>query len=174
MPTGPVPTSIRVMLVDDHPFWIDALGEDLTEMGCEVVAVAHEGKQVMVRATATRPDVVVMDLNIPQPDGATCTQLLTSEFPDLKVLVMSASGERDDVLRAVKAGASGYVLKSATKQELLDAVRKTAEGEAVFTATLAGLVLGEYRRMANNPASADDSPALTPAKPKYCGWSPRA
>lgn len=92
MPTGPVPTSIRVMLVDDHPFWIDALGEDLTEMGCEVVAVAHEGKQVMVRATATRPDVVVMDLNIPQPDGATCTQLLTSEFPDLKVLVMSASG----------------------------------------------------------------------------------
>ena len=45
MPTGPVPTSIRVMLVDDHPFWIDALGEDLTEMGCEVVAVAHEGKQ---------------------------------------------------------------------------------------------------------------------------------
>ena len=162
MPTGPVPTSIRVMLVDDHPLWIDALGEDLTEMGCEVVAVAHEGKQVMVRATATRPDVVVMDLNIPQPDGATCTQLLTSEFPDLKVLVMSASGERDDVLRAVKAGASGYVLKSATKQELLDAVRKTAEGEAVFTATLAGLVLGEYRRMANNPASADDSPALTP------------
>ena len=154
-------SKVRVMLVDDHPFWIDALGEDLTELGCDVVAVAHEGAQVMDRARATLPDVVVMDLNIPSPDGATCTQMLTGEFPDVKVLVMSASGERDDVLRAVKAGASGYVLKSATKQELLDAVTKTAEGEAVFTATLAGLVLGEYRRMANNPAD-DDSPALTP------------
>ncbi len=157
-----IPPNIRVMLVDDHPFWIDALGEDLTEMCCDVVAVAYQGSQVMDRARATVPDVVVMDLNIPYPDGATCTQMLTSEFPDLKVLVMSASGERDDVLRAVKAGASGYVLKSATKQELLDAVRKTAEGEAVFTATLAGLVLGEYRRIANNPASPDDSPVLTP------------
>ncbi|WIY81673.1 response regulator transcription factor [Propionimicrobium sp. PCR01-08-3] len=155
-------SKVRVMLVDDHPFWIDALGEDLTELGCDVVAVAHEGAQVMDRARATLPDVVVMDLNIPSPDGATCTQMLTGEFPDVKVLVMSASGERDDVLRAVKAGASGYVLKSATKQELLDAVTKTAEGEAVFTATLAGLVLGEYRRMANNPGADDDSPALTP------------
>ncbi|WP_341729113.1 response regulator transcription factor [Brooklawnia sp.] len=162
MPVDPFPSGLRVMLVDDHPFWIDALGEDLTEMGCEVVAVAYAGNQVMDRARVTHPDVVVMDLNIPHPDGATCTQMLTSDFPDVKVLVMSASGERDDVLRAVKAGASGYVLKSATKQELLDAVRKTAEGEAVFTATLAGLVLGEYRRMANNPGPADDSPALTP------------
>ncbi len=152
----------RVMLVDDHPMWIDALGEDLSEVGCEIVAVAHDGEQTLSRARATRPDVVVMDLNIPSPDGATCTQLLTDEFPDLKVLVVSASAERDDVLRAVKAGASGYVLKSATKAELLDAVRKTADGEAVFTATLAGLVLGEYRRMANNDAPDPDAPTLTP------------
>ena len=76
--------------------------------------------------------------------------------------MIATAGYDDPLVRAVKAGASGYVLKSATKQELLDAVRKTAEGEAVFTATLAGLVLGEYRRMANNPASVDDSPALTP------------
>ena len=122
----------RLMLVDDHPMWIDALSEDLTEVGFEIVAVAKNGTECLARARATRPEVVVMDLQIPEPDGATCTQLLTSEFPDLKVLVMSASGERDDVLRAVKAGASGYVLKSATKQELLDAVRKTAEGEAVY------------------------------------------
>lgn len=157
----PAAALTRVMLVDDHPMWIDALGEDLAEVGFQVVAVAHDGQQTLNRARATRPDVVVMDLNIPAPDGATCTQLLTAEFPELKVLVMSASGERGDVLRAVKAGASGYVLKSATKQELLDAVSKTAEGEAVFTATLAGLVLGEYRRMANNPGPADDTPSLT-------------
>jgi len=152
----------RVMLVDDHPMWIDALADDLTEEGCEIVAVAHDGRHTLDRARATRPDVVVMDLNIPDPDGATCTQLLMSEFPELRVLVMSASGERDDVLRAVKAGATGYVLKSASKAELLDAVRKTAEGEAVFTATLAGLVLGEYRRMANNSKPEEETPTLTP------------
>ncbi len=94
----------RVMLVDDHPMWIDALGEDLSEVGCEIVAVAHDGEQTLSRARATRPDVVVMDLNIPSPDGATCTQLLTDEFPDLKVLVVSASAERDDVLRASRPG----------------------------------------------------------------------
>lgn len=152
----------RVMLVDDHPMWIDALAEDLAEEGCEIVAVAHDGAQTLDRARATRPEVVVMDLNIPDPDGASCTQLLMNEFPEMKILVMSASGERDDVLRAVKAGATGYVLKSSSKAELLDAVRKTALGEAVFTATLAGLVLGEYRRMANNSGPEEETPTLTP------------
>ena len=83
----------RVMLVDDHPMWIEALGEDLTEEGFEIVAVAKNGTECLQRARATRPDVVVMDLQIPAPDGATCTELLVQEFPDIQVLVMSASGE---------------------------------------------------------------------------------
>lgn len=155
-------TPTRVMLVDDHPMWIDALAEDLATIGFEVVATAADGPSTLTRARATRPDVIVMDLNIPDPDGASCTQVLLDEFPELKILVMSASGERGDVLRAVKAGATGYVLKSATKSELLEAVSKTAQGEAVFTATLAGLVLGEYRRMANNARPEEDTPTLTP------------
>lgn len=155
-------TSKRVMLVDDHPMWIDALAEDLDTIGFEVVATAADGPSTLTRARATRPDVIVMDLNIPDPDGASCTQILLDEFPQMKILVMSASGERGDVLRAVKAGATGYVLKSATKSELLEAVSKTAQGEAVFTATLAGLVLGEYRRMANNSTPEEDTPTLTP------------
>mgnify|MGYP003043055943 FL=1 len=90
-------TRNRVMLVDDHPMWIEALGEDLTEEGFEIVAVAKNGTECLQRARATRPDVVVMDLQIPAPDGATCTELLVQEFPDIQVLVMSASGEREDV-----------------------------------------------------------------------------
>lgn len=152
----------RVMLVDDHPMWIDALAEDLESNGFEVVATASDGESTLTRARATRPDLIVMDLNIPDPDGASCTQILLDEFPELKILVMSASGERVDVLRAVKAGAMGYVLKSATKAELLEAITKTADGEAVFTATLAGLVLGEYRRMANNAKPEEETPTLTP------------
>ena len=151
-----------MMLVDDHPMWIDALGEDLTEEGFEVVASAKNGTECLQRARATRPDVVVMDLQIPDPDGATCTELLVREFPDLQVLVMSASGERDDVLRAMKAGARGYLVKSASKAELIEGVRRTAAGDAVFTPGLAGLVLGEFRRMVNVARSHDDDgPVLT-------------
>jgi DNA-binding NarL/FixJ family response regulator len=80
----------------------------------------------------------------------------------VRVLVLSASGEQADVLEAVKAGATGYLVKSASREELLSAVEATARGEAVFTPGLAGLVLGEYRRLSAAPAaSADDMPRLT-------------
>ena len=152
----------RVMLVDDHPMWIDALSEDLEEEGFEIVAAAKNGTECLQRARATRPDVVVMDLQIPEPDGATCTEMLVREFPEIKVLVISASGERDDVLKAMKAGAKGYLVKSASKVELLEGVRRTAAGDAVFTPGLAGLVLGEFRRMANVARDHDDEgPVLT-------------
>ena len=155
-------TRNRVMLVDDHPMWIEALGEDLTQEGFEIVAVAKNGTECLQRARATRPDVVVMDLQIPAPDGATCTELLVQEFPDIQVLVMSASGEREDVLRAMKSGARGYLVKSASKAELIEGVRRTAAGDAVFTPGLAGLVLGEFRRMVNVAHSHDDDgPVLT-------------
>ena len=155
-------TRNRVMLVDDHPMWIEALGEDLTEEGFEIVAVAKNGTECLQRARATRPDVVVMDLQIPAPDGATCTELLVQEFPDIQVLVMSASGEREDVLRAMKSGARGYLVKSDYKAELIEGVRRTAAGDAVFTPGLAGLVLGEFRRMVNVAHSHDDDgPVLT-------------
>ena len=151
----------RVMVVDDHPMWLEAIVDELTAAGYDVVATASDGNQCLTRARATRPGLVVMDLNIPAPGGVECTRALVDEFPGLPVLVMSASGERDDVLAAVKAGAQGYVLKSASKDELLDAVRRCAAGEAVFTPSLAGLVLGEYRRMATAPEEAAKAPTLT-------------
>jgi DNA-binding NarL/FixJ family response regulator len=152
----------RVMLVDDHPMWIEALSEDLSEEGFDIVAVAKNGTECLARARATRPEVVVMDLQIPEPDGATCIEHLLGELPDLQVLVMSASGERDDVLRAMKAGAKGYLVKSASKAELIDGVRRTAAGDAVFTPGLAGLVLGEFRRMVSTARSLNqEGPVLT-------------
>jgi DNA-binding NarL/FixJ family response regulator len=88
---------------------------------------------------------------------------LTAVDPTVRVLVLSASGEHADVLEAVKAGATGYLVKSASREELLDAVSRTALGEAVFTPGLAGLVLGEYRRLASEPPepSAPEAPRLT-------------
>jgi DNA-binding NarL/FixJ family response regulator len=86
-------------------------------------------------------------------DGAQATAEVLAVSPSSRVLVLSASAERDDVLQAVKAGATGYLVKSASRTELADAVRATAAGRAVFTPGLAGLVLGEYRRIAQRPSS---------------------
>ena len=107
---------------------------------------------------ATRPDVLVCDLQMPALSGVEVTREVAAT--GVKVLVLSASGEQTDVLEAVKAGATGYLVKSASTVELIDAVRRTALGEAVFTAGLAGLVLGEYRRMAAGPVE-DGTPSLT-------------
>ncbi|MFJ5680930.1 response regulator [Streptomyces sp. NPDC093097] len=152
-------TGLRVMVVDDHPMWRDAVARDLAEAGFEVVATAGDGPQAVRRAQATAPDVLVLDLNLPGLPGVQVCKEVVGADPSLRVLVLSASGEHADVLEAVKSGATGYLLKSASTEELLDAVRSTAAGDPVFTPGLAGLVLGEYRRLAADPApAADDAP----------------
>ncbi|MEV4436410.1 response regulator transcription factor [Streptomyces sp. NPDC049555] len=151
--------AIKVMVVDDHPMWRDAVARDLAAAGYTIVATAGDGPQAVRRAKATAPDVLVLDLNLPGLPGVAVCKELVGEMPALRVLVLSASGEHADVLEAVKSGATGYLLKSASTQELLDAVARTAAGDPVFTPGLAGLVLGEYRRLAAAPApAADDEP----------------
>jgi DNA-binding NarL/FixJ family response regulator len=145
-------SAVRVMVVDDHPMWREGVARDLAEDGWEVVAAVGEGAQAVRVAAAARPDVVVLDLQLPDMAGVAVIGGLLREHPTARVLVLSASGEHQDVLDAVKAGATGYLLKSAGRAEFLDAVRRTADGDAVFTAGLAGLVLGEYRRLAATPA----------------------
>ena len=144
---------IRVMVVDDHPMWRDAVARDLAEAGYDVVATAADGAQALRVAGAARPDVVVLDLQLPDMSGVEVTRGLRAAYPAARVLVLSASGEQQDVLDAVKAGAVGYLLKSAARPEFLDAVRRTADGDAVFTPGLAALVLGEFRRLAAAPAA---------------------
>src|SRR6266542_4117931 len=151
------------MVVDDHPMWREAVARDLTEAGYQVVATAGDGAQAVRLAPAARPDVVVMDLNMPKLSGVEVTAHIVAANPAVRVLVLSASGEQQDVLDAVKAGATGYLVKSASREELLEAVRRTAAGEPVFTPGLAALVLGEYRRLATAPpsASGEQAPQLT-------------
>ncbi len=149
----------RVMVVDDHPMWRDAVARDLAAAGLDVVATAGDGPEAVRRARAVNPDVLVLDLNLPGMPGVQVCKELVGANPALRVLVLSASGEHADVLEAVKSGATGYLLKSAGAEELIDAVRRTAVGDPVFTPGLAGLVLGEYRRLATDPApTASDEP----------------
>jgi DNA-binding NarL/FixJ family response regulator len=155
------PSRTRVMVVDDHPMWRDAVERDLAAAGFDVVAVAADGHQALARFPAARPQVVVLDLQIPGPNGVEVTRSVLEQDPSARVLILSASGEQDDVLQAVKAGATGYLVKSAQSRELVEAVRGVAAGGTVFTPGLAGLVLGEFRRLSDPAQQASGTPELT-------------
>jgi DNA-binding NarL/FixJ family response regulator len=137
------------------------VSRDLAAAGYEVVATTGEGQQAVRIAAAARPDVVVLDLQLPDVSGVEVINGLRAEAPGVRILMLSASGEQRDVLDAVKAGATGYLLKSAGLTEFLDAVARTAAGDTVFTPGLAGLVLGEFRRLVVEPSTGAATPKLT-------------
>lgn len=154
------PDPIRVMVVDDHPIWRDGVKADLEASGtATVVSEAADGGDAIERARESMPEVVLMDLQLPTVSGVEATRQIVEESPHVKVVVLSASGEEADVLEAVKVGASGYLLKSSTSDEIASAVRRVRDGEPVFTPSLAGLVLSEFRRVATqDPAEPKLSP----------------
>ena len=125
---------IRVMVVDDHPIWVRAVSADLTEAGFDVVATAADGAEALRRLPAARPDVVVLDLHLPVLDGVGVTREVIASGLGAQVLVLSSSGEQEDVLEAVKAGACGYLVHGHFgADDLLQAVRLAARGIATFS-----------------------------------------
>jgi DNA-binding NarL/FixJ family response regulator len=152
---------VRVLVVDDHPMWRDGVRADLErEGGFLVVAQGADGAAAVQLARSHRPDLVLLDLSMPGMGGGEAIGRILADVPGARVLVLSASAEAPDVLDAVKAGASGYLLKSATADELRAAARQVVAGEPVFSPTLAALVLGEFRRVAaGGPAPAQDAHA---------------
>ena len=151
---------IRVLIVDDHPVWRDGVRNDLQAAGwAEVVGEASDGGEAVEAAMTTMPDVVLMDLQMPTVSGVEATRRIVEHSPHTRVLVLSASAEESDVLEAVKAGASGYLLKSSTSEEVVSAVKRVRDGEPVFTPSLAAMVLDEFRRVARTDP---EEPELTP------------
>ncbi len=144
----PPGTALRVLVVDDHPMWRQSVAAGLEEAGCSIAGTAGDGAQALRVAAATGPEGVLLDLHLPDMSGAEVIRRLLAGDPSIRVVILSASGERQDVLDAMTAGATGYLVKSAQFSEMLEAVRAAAAGKAVFTPGLAGLVLGEYRRLA--------------------------
>ncbi|HKE97924.1 MAG TPA: response regulator transcription factor [Actinomycetes bacterium] len=148
------------MIVDDHPVWRDGVRADLQAAGgVTVVAEAADGGDAIQRARETMPDLILMDLNLPTVSGTEAIRRIVEESPHVKVLVLSASAAEADVLEAIKVGASGYLLKNSTAEELAAAVRRVHGGEPVFSSSLAALVLGEFRRMSR--AGPSNEPGLT-------------
>lgn len=134
------------MLVDDHPMWRQTLRKVLEQdRAGKVVAEAADGDEAVRMAAEIKPDVVVMDINLPVLGGIEATRRVRAVLPSAKILVLSASERRSDVIESVRAGASGYLLKTTEPADLVEAVRRVHRGEMVFPPELAEIVLGEIR-----------------------------
>jgi DNA-binding NarL/FixJ family response regulator len=143
----------RVLLVDDHPLFLDGVraalagAEDL-----EVVGVAEDLAGAVAQAEATAPDVVLMDLNLPDGSGIDATAAILARRPEVRVLVMTMSADDDAVVAAMRAGARGYVVKGAGRTDLLQAVRTVANGGAVFSPSVADRLGAFFTGLAAQPA----------------------
>ncbi len=149
--------SIRVLLVDDHDLFRAGLRVLLQDLGgFEVVAEAGDGREALRLLGEHRPDVVLMDLMMPGLNGLEATARVAREFPGVRVLVLSMNAAEEFVLPAVRAGASGYVLKNVRPAELEQAIRAVARGETYLTPAVSGHLIDDYRRRtAGEPDSLD-------------------
>jgi DNA-binding NarL/FixJ family response regulator len=153
--------TIRVLIVDDHPVVRDGLrGMFGGEPGFEVVGEAASGDEAVTLVGTLAPDVVLMDLRMPGVDGVTATGRITRSGATARVLVLTTYDTDSDVLPAIEAGATGYLLKDSRADELFRAVRAAARGEAVLSPSVATRLLGSVRRPAQEPLSAREQEVL--------------
>ena len=140
---------IRVLLVDDHVVVRKGLRALLDrEPGIEVAGEAEDGEQALRTAERLRPDVILMDLEMPGAGGIDATRRITETRPDAKIVVLTSHASDEDVFPALKAGALGYLLKHSAPEEVLQAIRQAYRGETVLHPAIARMVLQELHRPA--------------------------
>lgn len=153
---------IRLLIVDDHPVVRDGLrGLFSGDPDFEVVAEASDGSDAIARTDAFRPDVVLMDLHMPGLDGVSATREIVERALGAKVLVVTTYDTESDVLPAIEAGATGYVLKDTPRDELRAAVRAAAAGETVLSPPVARHLIGQVRKPARGALSERELEILT-------------
>ena len=138
---------IRVVVADDHPIVRSGIiGLLSLDDEIDVVGEASDGAEAIALASALRPDVVLMDLRMPNVSGAEATARITSGLPGVRVLVLTTHEGDDDILGAIEAGASGYLLKAAPQEEIVAGVRSVAEGHTVLAPSIAATLVTRMRR----------------------------
>lgn len=152
---------MRILIADDHALFRDSLRSLLEARGLEVLGEARNGREAVELAKELKPDVVLMDLSMPELDGLSATRLISADQPEVKVVVLTASDEDTKLFEAIKSGAQGYLLKNLESEDffaLLDGVNR---GEPALTPALARKLLHEFARPSQPPAQPQAPDALT-------------
>jgi DNA-binding NarL/FixJ family response regulator len=137
---------VRVLVVDDHPVVRTGVqGMLASQADFEVVGEAADGEGALTQVVALSPDVVLMDLRMPGIDGVEATRRIRARHPDVQVLVLTTYDTDDDIVRAVEAGAVGYLLKDSPREELFRGVRAAARGESMLATAVASRLVGRLR-----------------------------
>jgi DNA-binding NarL/FixJ family response regulator len=156
------PAPLAVLIVDDHPVVREGLrGMLAAEPAIQVVAEAASGAEAVVMARRHRPDVVLMDLRMPGGDGVQATAGIIAALPGTRVVVLTTYETDADIVRAVEAGATGYLLKDTPRQDLVAAIRAAARGETVLGPAVAGRLVSHLRRPAVELLSGRETEVLT-------------
>jgi len=152
---------VTVLIVDDHPVVREGLrGMLAAEAALSVVGEAASGDEAVAMARMYRPDVVLMDLRMPGGDGVQATSGILATAPGTRVVVLTTYETDADIVRAVEAGAAGYLLKDTPRQDLVAAIRAAARGETVLGPSVAGRLVSQFRRPAAEPLSARETEVL--------------
>lgn len=153
--------SVRVVIVDDHPVVrAGLLGMLGGEPGIEVVGEAGDGVAAVALAERLRPEVVLMDLRMPGGDGVTATERIVGRIAGVRVLVLTTYDSDADILRAIEAGATGYLLKDTPRDELFRAIRAAAQGRPVLAPTVASRLMERSRGPIEEPVSGREREVL--------------
>jgi DNA-binding NarL/FixJ family response regulator len=154
---------MRVLIADDHPLFRDGLRSLLEARGIDVVGEAKTGREAVDQSKRLRPDVVLMDLNMPELGGLDATRLISAEQTNVKVVVLTASEDDTNLFEAIKSGAQGYLFKNLDSNEFFRLLEGVARGEPALTPGLARKLLGEFARPAApaQPAATNEAQSLT-------------
>lgn len=152
---------MRLVIADDHALFRDSLKSLLEARGVMVVGEASTGKEALELARALRPDLVLMDLSMPEMGGIEATRRIVEEYPHVRVVVLTASTEDDDLFEALRAGAHGYLLKNLEADTFFDLLEAALEGQPALTPELSRKVLQAFVKGPQAVAQRDDPDALT-------------
>jgi len=153
---------MKVLIVDDHALFRDGVASLLKAWGMEVAGQASDGLEALERARALQPDLILMDIKMPNCNGLEATRLIKAEMPEMKVVMVTVSDEEEDLFEAIKSGAQGYVLKNMSGDEFGRVLTDIAGGEAPLSRGLAAKILAEFARMRREPlAKASDKEDLS-------------
>ena len=137
---------MRVLIADDHALFRDGIRSLLEARGFAVVGEADDGRKAVDLAQREQPDVVLMDLSMPEMGGLTATRLISADLPDVRVVVLTASEDDADLFEAIKSGAQGYLFKNLTTHELVTMLEGVINGEPALSPALARKVLNEFAK----------------------------